>query len=251
VIDLEAALVDLGEHLDHPDGAELVAAVRGRIATPGAVVDARRRFRTRSLVAVAAVVFLLAAAVLTIAPARRAVADWLGIGAVEIRHSDHPLPNGTGLAVPGAPGSTRPSAAARELAAARRVARFDIKTPRAASAGALLGVEIDRRVPGGLVVLRYPRFTLIEIASHPDTGGAIRKFLDRTVQVEPTTVAGHPGLWIAGVHQISYLDRDGNFASDTIRRSGPVLLWTDAGVTYRIEGFGRLQDAMRIATSVR
>jgi hypothetical protein len=50
---------------------------------------------------------------------------------------------------------------------------------------------------------------------------------------------------------VRYLDRSGNFRTDTVRRSGAVLLWERAGVTYRIEGPTRLAEAKRIAATVR
>jgi len=250
VIDLERALTDLAEQLDHPAGDQLVGAVRERIAVT-ASVDTRARRRGRALVAIAAVLLVIIAAVVAIAPARHAVADWLGIGAVEIRRSPTPLPNGSSaLTVPGAPGTARDRTALRELAAARHAVGFTIATPRDRSAGALAGVEVDRRVPGGLVALRYPRFTVVEIASVVN-GPSIGKILDPNARVEPATVDGRPGLWIAGAHQIGYFDRSGNFATDTVRRSGPVLVWSGTGVTYRIEGLPRLADALRIAHSLR
>jgi hypothetical protein len=252
VIDLERALTDLAEHLDHPAGDQLVDAVRERIARSTSA-ETRTRRRVRAVVAIAAVLLAIIAAVVAIAPARHAVADWLGIGAVEIRRSQTPLPNGSSaLTVPGATDSTRDAAAGRELAAARQAVGFTIATPRDAAAGALAGVAVDRRVPGGLVALRYARFTVVEVASDPH-GPAIGKILDPAAQVEPVTVDGRPGLWIAGAHQISYFDRSGNLATDTVRRSGPVLVWTGpgTGVTYRIEGLPRLADALRIAGSLR
>jgi hypothetical protein len=250
VIDLEHALFDLAEHLDIADDDELVSAVRRRIVDP-ASVDTRRRNRTRSLIAVAAVFILIVGAVLTIPPARHAIAEWLGIGAVEIRRTDHPLPTGPHtLTVPGAPDSTRDITAAKDLAAARHAVQFTIATPRDASTGALWDVKVDRRVPGGLAALRYEHFTLVEIASQPGTT-TIGKLLDPGVRVEPATVAGHDGLWISGAHEITYLGRTGHIETDTVRRSGPVLLWTNAGVTYRIEGFSRQADAQKVAASVR
>ena len=102
---------------------------------------------------------------------------------------------------------------------------------------------------GGLVVLRYPRFTLVEIAGD-EHGPTIGKILDPNARVEPVTVDGQPGLWIVGAHEVGYFDRSGNFATDTVRRSGPVLLWQRSGVTYRIEGLARLSDALRTARSL-
>jgi len=253
MIDLERALTDLAEHLDHPAGDDLVDAVRVRIAQPDSIGAPARR-RGRALVAIAAVLLAIIAAVVAIAPARHAVADWLGIGAVEIRRAATPRPNGSSaVTVPGAPGTAAPDATAQqELAAARRAVGFTIATPSGDTSGSLHGVEVDRRVRGGLVVLRYARFTVVEIASQVD-GPTIAKFLDPAAVVEPVTFAGRNGLWIAGVHQVSYFDRSGNFAIDTVRRSGPVLLWSEpaTGVTYRIEGLPRLADALPVARTLR
>jgi len=252
VIDIELALFDLAEHLDHPAGDELGAAVLGRIVTPepGA---ARRRVRV--LLAIAAVFVVVIASVVAIAPARHAIARWLGIGAVEVHVSDHPLPPGS-LAdtVPGAPGSSSAPpdrrAVQTELAAARRAVGFPIALPHNARIGELSGVALDARVQGGLVVLRYPHFTIVEIATDPQ-GALIGKLLDRSAHTVAVTVAGRPGLWISAAHEVGYLDRSGQFRTDTIRTSGPVLLWEGDAVTYRIEGVASMTTALSIATSVR
>lgn len=252
MIDLERALADLAEHLDHPPGDGLFETVRDRISS-AAPVDTRSRRRVRALIAIAASLVAILAAVIAIAPARHAVADWLGIGAVEIRRSDRPLPAGSSArTVPGAPSAKRNAAVvvAEEYAAAQHAVDFTIATPKDASAGVLAGVEVDRRVPGGLVVLRYPRFTLVEIAGD-EHGPGIGKLLDPAAGVEPVTVDGRPGLWIVGAHEIGYFDRSGNFATDTVRRSGPVLLWQRGSVTCRIEGIPRSADALRVARSLR
>jgi hypothetical protein len=250
VIDIEAALSDLAEHLDHPAGDTVVAAVRGRLTSSASVTD-RSHHRTRTLIAIAAVVTVVVAALMTIAPARHAIADWLGIGAVEVRTSRVPVPITNGAhPVPGAPstGSAPSPLAARQLATARGRVAFAILTP---SGAALSAVEVDLRVPGGIVALRYPRFTIVEIATGPTAGPALIKLLDPTVHAEHIDVDGAPGLWISGAHEIAFLGRDGNRDVDTIRRSGPVLLWAQAGVTYRIEGFTHLADALAVARSLR
>src|SRR5439155_19970974 len=114
--------------------------------------------------------------------------------------------------------------AAARLAAARRAVQFQIVTPTIESAGALTAVELDRRVPGGLVALSYARFTVVEIATDPIRPPPLYKLLAGKTPVEPVTVNGEPGLWIASIHEIGYRDRKIGFATDTVRRSGPVLL---------------------------
>ena len=171
MIDLELALVDLAEHLDHPAGDRLTDAVRERIAAPASGRDRMRaapdRDRSRSLAAAAAVVVLIVGAALAIPPARHAIADWLGIGVIEVRRSDAPLPRNraTDRTVPGAPDTTRDDAdTAQELARARRSVEFTIVTPRDAAVGPLRSVDVDQRVAGGLVALGYR-------ARHPGGGG--------------------------------------------------------------------------------
>lgn len=254
MIDLERALTDLAEHLDHAPGDQLVDSVRHRIASSESVPSTlrRRRDRTRALVAVAAVLLLIIVATLAISPARHAVAGWLGIGAVEVRRSD--VPPSVGSSSRSVPGSADASAshehAVRELVAARKAVDFTIATPRGAAVGALSKVEVDLRVPGGLVALDYVRFSLVELASDPSQPAPIGKLVSPATEVESVTVNGNAGLWITGAHSIGYFDRSGRFERDTLRRSGPVLIWEQAGVTYRIEGLGSLDAAQQVAGSI-
>src|SRR5689334_9513072 len=173
---------------------------------------------------------------LAVAPARRAVAGWLGIGAVEVHQS---APPSTGAA----PSTSRPPARPMDLATAQRQVQFDITTPR--DAGPPLRVTVDRRVPGGLVALTYDHFTLVEIATDPDEP-TLAKFVDGG-PVEEVTVHGHAGLWIPRAHTIGYIDRAGGYRVEAVRRSGPVLLWAVDGVTFRVEGPHTRTEAMAIA----
>ena len=253
MIDLERALSDLADHLDYPISADRAEALRQRLRGDREVrthwIGHTRR--ARALLGAAAVLILAAAGVVAIAPARHAVADWLGIGAVEIRRTDRPLPTPSGgNPVPGSPGRGRAGDAGAELAAARRAVQFPIAVPGPRAAGALAGVEVDRRVPGGLVALSYARFTLVEIATDPSQPMPVAKLLGG-IPVQNVTVQGQPGAWIAATHVIGYVDRTGAFVRDTVRRSGPVLLWERAGVTYRIEGLHSLAAALSVAATLR
>ena len=127
---------------------------------------------------------------------------------------------------------------------------FPIATPPAAVAGPLLETALDRRVPGGVVTLRYRRFTLQELASAPGRAPAIGKIVDPLARVDEVDVDGAPGLWVVGAHEIGFLDRTGQFRTSTIRRSGPVLLWSRDGITYRVEGLATLAEAQAVATSM-
>ena len=250
MIDLERALFDVAEHLDHPAGDALVDHVRGRLAAPHAVAD-RRADRARSLLAVAAVFIVIVMAALAIPPARHAIADWLGIGAIEVRRSDASTTStgGNDRPVPGSPGTTSGNGVARpkNLAEARKLVDFTIATVDDISIGRLARIEVDPRPLGGLLVLDYGRFTLVEVGGDP---GIIAKLVDRSVKVDHVQVGGEPGLWISGAHEIAYQTRSGALATDTVRRSGPVLIWGRGGVTLRLEGFHTLAEARNVATSI-
>ncbi len=237
MIDLEHALNDLAEHLDVPDRehwrVDLTRRLTGR--TP-----LRRRNRATALVAAAAAIVVLGAGVVAVAPARRSVAGWLGIGAVEVRQSAPP-PTG-----PTSSSSTRPPVRPIDLATARRQVQFEITTP--SDAGPPSRVSVDRRVPGGLVTLAYDRFTLVEIATHPSEP-VIAKFVGGG-PIQDVAVRGDAGMWITDAHSIGYIDRTGRLRPGTLRRSGPVLVWTREDVTYRVEGPHTLDDAMAIAITI-
>ena len=72
MIDLERDLRELGEHLDHPAGEQIIPQLRRRLAAPTANPVARRRSPRRRAIAVSLV--SVAAAVLV------AVAIILGLG---------------------------------------------------------------------------------------------------------------------------------------------------------------------------
>jgi hypothetical protein len=246
VIDLERALTDLADHLDVPDTGNSEDELTRRLSA--LAIGGRRRSLARVLLAAAAVMVVVSVGAVAVAPARHAVAGWLGIGAVEVRRTTEP-----GVTTPStsrtAPttATTPPSIAPTDLAAARKAVQFEIATPRGVAPP--IEVEIDHRVPGGLVALNYGHFTLIEIATDKTQPPPLVKLVGGS-PVEPVTVHGHAGLWIPAVHRIGYLDRSGHVRSDTIRRSGPVMLWERDGVTYRVEGPHTLAEAQSIADSI-
>jgi len=241
-MDLERALTDLADHLDVPDTAGSRDALRRRLMAPASLP---RHRRARTLLSAAAAVAVVTAGLVAVAPARHAVAGWLGIGAVEIRRTEPPLSVAPST-VP-TTGTTHPPTSI-DLAAARKLVEFVIVTPRDAAPPAR--VAVDRRVPGGLVVLTYDHFTLVEIATDRSQPPPLAKLVGGSSRVEPVTVHGHAGMWIPDIHRIGYVDRSGRLRSDTVRRAGPVLLWERDGVTFRVEGPHTLTEARAIADTI-
>jgi hypothetical protein len=290
MIDLEAALFDLGEHLDHPAGADLVAAVERRLhdaaststsTTSTPIPDAERGDgpddqRSRAwLVAVAAALVIALVGLAAFRPSREAIASWFGIGAVEIRQVPAPAPTGTdppssASSTPGrvdastqAPdrtlgtgtqGTLDPEAVAaieRTLAELQGHLAFRIRVPDRALAPIPSSIALDDRPPGGLVELRYEDFSLVEVASQAGASPVIVKEVGPGVGIEATAVGGHEAYWLSGdPHQVAYRNREGLVRTDTVRRAGNVLVWADGDVTYRIEGARDLATAQAIAASL-
>jgi hypothetical protein len=257
--DLEARLTDLGEHLDHPDAPDLASVVVARIAAGGA---AGRRGRSRSgrhvdrraLVAAAAIV-ALALALVSYGPSRTAIAQWLGIGVVEVR--DDPdagtRPDGSNpfpghVSTPGG-SSALPAVSPNQIIDAGALAGLTVQLPTAAGIGAPTAVSAEVVDGGGVVAVTYRDFTLVEMR-----GTGERPLVSKTngpgTRAEDTLVNLHPALWITGSpHEVAYIGVDGDLHIDSVRRAGDVLLWVVDGVTYRVEGVTDQAEARRIAES--
>jgi hypothetical protein len=257
--ELGRALTDLGGHLDHPAGDGLVAAVTERVraeALPVLPTDrsvdrstGRRRpwpARRAVLAAVAAAV-LLAGVVVTVAPAREAVARWFGIGSVVLR-SDPTGGQPVGSdPVPG-PGAGGPV----DRANLQTAVGFTLRYPADPAAGEPVAAEVDPRPAGGLVAITYPSFALVQVGSRPGDAPSLLKSFGSGTRLERASVGGQPAWWITGApHDLGYLDREGQWQQDTVRRAGDVLLWSVGDVTYRIEGLADRAVAERIGGSLR
>jgi hypothetical protein len=82
-------------------------------------------------------------------------------------------------------------------------------------------------------------------------GAFIKKLSADRTAIQFVTVNGKPAYWLSGEpHQIVYLVGPSSVPERT-RLAGNVLLWEQGGVTYRIEGPRTLEEALRIAASLR
>jgi hypothetical protein len=232
-------LEDLGRRLTAVDpNVDVVTRALAQIERAQRRTDVWRRVGV--FAAAAAAIALL---VLVIPPARRAVADLLGIGGERIARTSA-LPNdlGTSFDLGHAIGVDD----ARRDAPAPIAIPDDIGAPDAAFAG---------RPEGGYSFVWKPSAQLPRVFDS-DIGLLLTAFpgdLERTLveklvppgtTIEPVTVNGADGYWLGnGVHEFLYLDPDGKPQPDTARLAGNTLLWAHDGVTYRLESaLGR--DAM-------
>jgi hypothetical protein len=255
--ELRLLLVDIGSSLEYPPTPELTTAVRTRITgtTPRRFVFGRaaapaRVWRYRPGLVAAAVIVLGLALTLVVSPqARRAVADFLGIGGVRI---------GFGEQVPGEP----PEAAAEldlgprtTLAGAERRVGFDIKLPETLGL-ASPSIHVTEPPAGGMVSLFYEdvirgRGDLLITQFEADLdGGFFKKIVFEGAEVRNVTVRGQPGYWLRGAHFFYYFDESGIQYEESVRLAENVLLWEENGITYRIEGKFGSPLALQIAGSL-
>ena len=185
----------------------------------------------RLLQLAAAILVVTLAGLAALPPTREAIADWLGVGGVRITQTDRPPPTGGPDRPPSPTLRRRPSTRAADLSFERAPGR-----PGAGRAPAR----------GGSSTLGWPRASWRSAtALHAGPAGvgagrtarSLEKFVDRGTSVRSATVDGHDGFWLSGEpHEIGFIGPDGRLDADSVRRAGNVLVWEDAGVTYRIEG---------------
>jgi hypothetical protein len=268
-LDLEAALRDLGAHLDLPPTPDLAQAVATRLreAPAPAPAAAPRRpwwlpgWRRLALAGMAAV--LLAAAVLVVSPGtREAVARRLGLRGVDIRiGGERPTPTVT----------TRPGERLElglgervTLAEARRRAAFPVLVPTAAGFQRPDAVYVNPDQPlGGRVDFVFRARPGLPASPYTDAGLLVTQFqgtltpdfVKKVVAgglVEEVQVAGQPGYWFSGEpHFFTYVDRGGQLNDERTRLAGNTLVWQAGALTLRLEGQLSRQEALRIAASMR
>jgi hypothetical protein len=270
-LELEAALRDLGAHLDLPATPDLAPAVATRLreapAPPARAPRARGRlprlpgWRRLALAGLAAV--LLAAAVLVVSPGtREAVARRLGLRGIDIRiGGERPTPTVT----------TRPGERLElglgeqvTLAEARRRAAFPVLVPTAAGFQAPDAVYVNPSQPlGGRVDFVYRARPGLPASPYTDAGLLVTQFqgtltadfIKKVVAgglVEEVQVAGQPGYWFSGEpHFYTFKDRAGEINDESTRLAGNTLVWQAGALTLRLEGQLSKQEALRIAESMR
>lgn len=249
-VDLERALADLGRRLDVPAVPELAPAVVRRLRK-----QPRRRvrlgftpLRRRSLALGFALLFVLAAGT--------AIASRLGVRGVKIIITPSP-------SLTPAPSPNLDLGFPVTLEQARRMAGFPVASPPEE-----LGPP-DEIYLGGRPTLRvtylYRARPGLPAAPGTDLGALVMQFhgqVERNVllkvvegdasRLKSVTVGGSPGIWIEGpTHFVAFLDPSGTFIQDTVRLAGNVLLWERGDVTLRLESALPLEDALRVAESIR
>jgi hypothetical protein len=142
-----------------------------------------------------------------------------------------------------------PSLSSVALEDARRVALFALRVP--ATLVVPEQVQLGDPDPAGaprVVTLVY-RGGAVRL---DEFDGALSPSFSKTApDAEWTEVGAGQAIWLPRPHPVSYVGRDGAERTGTARLAGPTLVWTDGGVTYRLEGLPDLDQARTVALSLR
>jgi len=247
---LEALLEHTAAGLPPVDGDRLATAVADRLRQGDGAAASRWRRPLLVVVAAAAVIALVVAVV---PGTRRAVADFLGIGAVRISNSPPTGGPYAGLAL--GPEAT--------LDDARAAVDFPVAVPRAAGYEHPDSVHVRALGTMQEVTLVYAPgpdrpaspvapvgVLLSELRAEPDYA-YVKKLFSAGTQLEFVSVGSADGVWISGaVHELVVEAPDGSEQVAPVRLAANTLLWADGGVTYRLEGALTRDQAIAIGTSL-
>jgi len=208
--ELEPALSQLGRELEFPPEPDLRGRVRQRIE--------RRRFVRPLAFAVALVVVAFGIA-MAVPQARSAILDFFHIGSVTIQRVETLPPAKEGSLTTGlGPALTRDEA---ERRSAVSLTLHGIQPRRFFARPGLIATLLDYR---GKPVL-FAAFA-------GDQTGLTKKLTPADTRVEPADI-GTFGLWLTGGKHVVVWNQG---QIETQRLAGNVLLWTEGGRTFRLEG---------------
>jgi len=274
-VDLEQALTDLAASLEFAGEDTMADRVTARLTQP-VVVPFGRRPAVRRALAVAAAAVVVVGLVLVGSPrARRAVADLLGIGGIEIRTqsstaaSTAPTTAATSVGPASVP-TTIPADAAlgpldlgSPIAVDEGAARIGVPAPVPTALGppaaAYFGsppstgrLSVVWRPSASLPPTRIPEVgALLTVFRASVDEGFFLKVLDPETTYERVTVGGQPAAWLAGEpHTFLYQTADGQVQEETLRLAGNTLIWTAGPFTYRLESALDRDAAIALAETV-
>lgn len=262
----EEKLRDTAQAFPYPPTPHLASAVRAQLAVEAA--RPRRSILLRRQVAWAAlIVLLILGGLLAVPEVRARVMEFLQVGSIRIFMTE-PTPTVTPIPVTPQPSTTatptpRPSptplssllnlAGEMTLATAQKRTGFPIRLP---AYPADLGPPhriFFQDIGGPAVVLVWldsDQPERVRLSLHQLGPGTYATKGEPQV-IEETTVNGQPAYWTTGPYLLEI--RQGNRTEFDIRRlvEGHVLLWVEGEITYRLETDLGLEEAVRIAESLR
>jgi hypothetical protein len=251
---LEQQLSRIGRELEWPATPNLGPAIRQRIT-------ARRPWFESRWAMAAAVAILALAALAAYTPSRDAIANFLNLH-TRFRTVPHlstptPLP-------PGPLGRRLGLGQETTLAQARTAVKWHLLLPASLGQPDEVYLQPPPDAPSdGEVTLVYAARQGLPAAGETGVGVLITearggvnsdffgKMLGPGTTIEPVTVAGSHGYWVAGApHVFVFVDSSGNVRYETLRLATNTLLIDEGGTVVRIEGNLTKAQALQIAGSL-
>lgn len=265
----EKRMQDVATGLDYPPTPDIAAGVRQRLAGDMRREIVRPWYANRLAWAVTAV--LLAVALLLAVPqARAAILEFFQIGDIRIFPAD-PTVTPVIEDSPGVGAITPVPTAEPTGLPAFSVANLSGETTLAELRNELgdalirpdypMGIGLPDQVflqnlvgPHGILVWLETDSTdkawaVLHILTL-DQGAFGGKF--QVDSLKGTTVNGRPAYWVEGLHLLSFHDENGHIVPQSTRLvEGNTLIWTVGDVTYRLETILTLEEALRMAESMK
>jgi hypothetical protein len=259
----EAQLRRAAREFVYPPTPDIVSAVRQRLE--GERLPERRlapaptgQRRRLAWVAVAATVALLLAGALAVPEVRAVVQALFRIGTIRIVAAT-PTPPGAPTATPFATGGISAYdginlGGETTLQDAQQQVYFSIQVPAYPPDLGKPDRVFVQDLDGDLVILMWlqpgqrdrPRMVLYELTS--EIFG--EKSVNDSTTLQQTTVRGKGAVWVHGAHTLSLYDNTGQSISQRRLADAGVLVWSEGGITYRLETSLPLQEAVKVAESL-
>ncbi len=219
---LDAVLASIGEHLEVDEPAAFPTA------------HPNDHHRSRRLLAVAAVVAIVVAGTLVVAPARHAVAGWLGIGSTRIElENDQP-----------AGADSLPSIVEDSEMIPFDKAEVALAEPLPDIPETGLGPPdgVVAAPEGGNIIVWSESNTTLWIRVADSTGSINTKVLGPDAEFRSVTGLGDDALLVTGDHLLRTPQRQVSAST--------VLLWINSGIGYRLESTLPEDEMIEIARAI-
>ena len=264
---LEERLAQAAASFSYPPTPDIAGSVRGRLATERRPSGWRPPMAGHRL-AWALAALLLFGGIAVTPDARARILAFLRIGSIElVVPTVTPISPTAPAAVATKPATARPASSPTPLSSrlnlngqttlddARKRVDFPIRLPSyPPDLGAPDGVYLqDLGGPAVILVWLEPgSSTGVNMSLHQLTEDA---FAQKQVQrefIQETSVDGNRAVWVRGPHFLQFKSPGGGFDMRERRLVlGNVLIWEENEITYRLETELPLEEAVRVAESLR
>ena len=261
-MEFENKLRSIANGMEYPRTPNIAGSVTTRLRT-----RTRPRFNSKALVWSLTIILVLCSSLMLIPPARAAILEFIQIGVVRIFPQpveptvaplQTPVPESF---VPVTATSSSQSsnlipilnqmAGKTTLVEAQDKVEFSILLPAYPSDLGQPDYVYVQNADGNMVILvwldpQHPEKVLMSLHFIPNGSWAIKKVEPKVI--EETKVDGDRAIWTTGPYPLIFPNGDIQFERLV---SGHVLIWAGLDVTYRLETDLSMEEAVRIAESLK